>query len=281
MNIGIIGLGLIGGSIGLGLRHSNFGDRFIGTDTNDHNANYALRLGIVDEIIPLNDLVMQSSIIILSIPVDGIEKILPNILNNIKEDAVIFDTGSTKYDICHKVSSHPKRSRFVATHPIAGVEDSGPISARHDLFYRKNCIICDSGLSDPEAMSVVMKIYSMMEMHLIYITSKEHDFYISYISHLPHVISFSLSNTILKIFHNQKDVIHHIMGSGFKSTTRLSKSNPETWLPIFLSNKKNLIHAIDTNIYYLELFRNYLLNNQFHKIHQYLKKGNDIKNVYN
>ncbi|ACY40354.1 prephenate dehydrogenase [Blattabacterium sp. (Blattella germanica) str. Bge] len=277
MNIGIIGLGLIGGSIGLGLKKSNFGDKIIGTDSNQENASHAVKLGIVDEIISLQDLIMQSSVIILSIPVDGIEKILPIILNKISKDTVILDTGSTKYDICNRVSSHPKRSRFVATHPIAGIENSGPISAHSDLFYKKNCIICDSERSDPDAMSIAKKIYSLMEMRMIYISSKEHDLYIAYISHLPHVVSFALASTVLKKFKNEEKIFHNMMGSGLDSTTRLAKSKPETWLPIFISNRENLIQSIDFYIDYLEIFRNHLINKEFHKIDQYMKKANDIK----
>ncbi|WP_185862391.1 prephenate dehydrogenase [Blattabacterium cuenoti] len=277
MNIGIIGLGLIGGSIGLGLRKLNFVDKFIGTDSNEENALHAIKLGIVDEIIPLQDLIMQSSVIILSIPVDGIEKILPSILNEIGKDSVILDTGSTKYDICNKVSSHPKRSRFVATHPIAGIENSGPIYANSDLFYKKNCIICDSELSAPDAMSIATKIYSIMAMRMIYMTSKEHDLYIAYISHLPHVISFALARTVLKKFKNEEKIFNNMMGSGLDSTTRLAKSKPETWLPIFISNRENMIQAIDFYIDHLEVFRNYLINKKFHDIDKYMKKANDIK----
>ncbi|WP_185866839.1 prephenate dehydrogenase [Blattabacterium cuenoti] len=280
MNIGIIGLGLIGGSISLGLRKSNFGDKYLGIDSNQENALNAVKLGIVDEIIPLQDLLLQSSVIILSIPVDGIERILPIILNKIRNDTVILDTGSTKYDICNRVSFHPKRSRFVATHPIAGIESSGPISAHSDLFYNKNCIFCDSELSAPDAISMAERIYSTMKMRRIYLTSKEHDFYISYGSHLPHVISFSLANTVLKKFEKKEDIFKNMMGSGLDSTTRLARSNPETWFPIFISNRKNLIQAIDAYINHLEIFRNYLKNKEFHKIDQYIKKANDIKKKY-
>lgn len=277
MNIGIIGLGLIGGSIGLGLRKSNFGDKFIGTDSNKENASNAIKLGIVDEIIPLQDLIIQSSVIILSIPVDGIEKILPSILNEISADTVIIDTGSTKYDICNKVFSHPKRSRFVATHPIAGIEKSGAISAHHNLFYQKNCIICDCELSDPDAMSIAKKIYSTIDMRIIYITSKEHDLYIAYVSHLPHVISFVLACTVLEEFENKEKIFNNMMGSGLYSTTRLAESKPETWLPIFISNRKNLIKTINFYINHLEIFRDCLINEKFNKIDQYIKKANKMK----
>ncbi|WP_185855750.1 prephenate dehydrogenase [Blattabacterium cuenoti] len=277
MNIGIIGLGLIGGSIGLKLKKSNFGDKFIGMDYNHDNALNALKLGIVDEIIPLKDLVMQSSLIILSIPVDGIKKILPSILNKISINTVILDTGSTKKTICNSIRYHPKRNRFVATHPIAGIEKSGPISASTDLFYNKNCIICDSELSDPDAIYIVKKIYSIMGMEMIYVTSEEHDMYIAYVSHLPHVISFSLANTVLKKFEKRKEIINNMMGSGLYSTTRLAKSKAETWLPIFMSNRENIIQSINFYIDSLEDVRNYLLKKKFNKIFQYIKRANDIK----
>jgi Prephenate dehydrogenase len=279
MNIGIIGLGLIGGSIGLGLRKSNFGNKFIGADSNQENALHAVKLGIVDEIIPLQDLIMQSSVIILSIPVDGIEEMLPSILNKIRTDTVILDTGSTKYDICNRVSSHPKRNRFVATHPIAGIENSGPVSADFELFYHKKCIICDDELSAPDAMDVATKIYSIMKMRMIYMTSKEHDLYIAYISHLPHIVSFALASTVLKKFKNEEKIFNNIMGSGLDSTTRLAKSKPETWLPIFLSNRENLIRAMDFYIDYLNQFRHHLVDKEFHKMDQYMKKANDIKKI--
>ncbi|WP_185851230.1 prephenate dehydrogenase [Blattabacterium cuenoti] len=277
MNIGIIGLGLIGGSISLGLKKYNFGDRYIGTDLNEKNAVHAIKLGIVDEIIPLKDLIRLSSVIILSIPVDHIKKILPSILNKVSENTVILDTGSTKYDICHSVYSHPKRSRFVATHPIAGIENSGPNSAHSDLFYKKNCVFCDSELSAKDAISMAEKIYSIMKMRKIYLTSKEHDFYISYVSHLPHILSFSLAKTTLEKFENEEDILNKIIGSGFISATRLAKSNPKTWLPIFISNKKNLIEAIDIHIDNLEKIRFYLKNKKYHEINHYMKESNKIK----
>ncbi|WP_185864710.1 prephenate dehydrogenase [Blattabacterium cuenoti] len=277
MNIGIIGLGLIGGSIGLGLRKYNFGKKFIGTDSNKDNAYNAIKLGIVDEIISLQDLILQSSIIILSIPVNEIEEILPSILNNISADTVIIDTGSTKNSICNRVLYHPKRSRFVATHPIAGIEKSGPTFAHHNLFYQKNCIICDCELSDPDAMDIAHKIYSTIDMRIIYLTSEEHDLYIAYMSHLPHVISFSLAYTILEKFDNKEKIFNNMMGSGLYSTTRLAESKPETWLPIFISNRKNLMQAINFYINYLEMFRDDLIQKKFDKIDRYIKKANKMK----
>ncbi|WP_185882633.1 prephenate dehydrogenase [Blattabacterium cuenoti] len=274
MIIGIIGLGLIGGSISLKLKNSNFGTRFIGTDQNEKNALNAIKLGIIDEVLPIDELIMQSSVIILSIPVDGIEKLLPNILTNIKNNTVILDTGSTKFNICNSVSFHPKRSRFVATHPIAGIETSGPRSANPSLFHKKNCVLCDSEHSDPDAISITEKIYSIMKMRIIYLTSKEHDFYISYGSHLPHVVSFSLANSILDKKDNKE--MFDMMGSGWESTTRLAKSRSETWVPIFLSNRENLIKSIEVYMTYLKKFQILLKKNKLNCIDQYIKTANDM-----
>ncbi|WP_185868726.1 prephenate dehydrogenase [Blattabacterium cuenoti] len=277
MNIGIIGLGLIGGSMGLNLRKSNFAHSVFGMDANPTNASHAVKLGIVDKILPLEDLLLESNIIILSIPVDAIQKILPNILNKISNSSVVLDTGSTKQDLCKSILHHPQRRRFVATHPIAGIEHSGPMFADSDLFLKKNCIICDAQFSDGEALSLVKQIYSTMKMRIIHTTSEEHDLYISYISHLPHVLSFSLARTILKKFFKKEKIVNTMMGSGLYSTIRLAKSNPKTWLPIFASNRNNMIQAINGYIHVLEEFRYYLLNKKFHEIFHYLKKANSIK----
>ncbi len=275
--IGIIGLGLIGGSIGLKLKNDKIKYNIIGSDNNKKNTLYAMNMGIVDEIVSINELIEKSSIIIISIPVNSIEKILPKILDKISENTVVFDTGSTKFTICNNVLNHYKRGRFVATHPIAGIENSGPYFAQSNLFYNRNCIICDSNMSDYDAILITRKIYSIIGIgNIYYISSKEHDLYISYVSHLPHVISFALSNTIIKKFKDKKEIFKNMAGSGYYSTTRLSKSNHKTWLPILKSNKKNLIKSINFYIDNLNLFRDNLLKNKFIDIDDLIKKANNI-----
>lgn len=277
MNIGIIGLGLIGASIGLKLRKSNYIDKIYGNDLNLKNSIFSEKKGIVDKIIPFQKIVEKSSVIILSVPVDKITKMLPNILNRMSIDSVVLDTGSTKNSICNSVYSHPKRNRFVATHPIAGVEYSGPIYANPKLFDRKNCIICDHELSDPDAIVIAKKIFSsIMKMHLIYIDSKVHDLYISYTSHLPHLLSFTLAKIILKKFNKKNFFIKNLMGSGFLSSIRLAKSNPNVWRSIFVSNRKNLIKSIDSYIYFLNFFKNILSKNNLKEIIYYMKEANEI-----
>ncbi|WP_185865249.1 prephenate dehydrogenase/arogenate dehydrogenase family protein [Blattabacterium cuenoti] len=276
--IGIIGLGLIGGSIGLILRKLNF--KVVGTDSNHNNSLEALQLGIVDEIITFQDLIKKSSVIILSIPVNNIIKILPIILNNINKNQVLIDTGSTKYDICNSVYSHPNRSRFVATHPIAGIENSGPTSAKEELFYHKNCIICDYQLSDSDALFITKKIFSIiMKMNISYINAEDHDMYISYISHLPHVISFCLAKTILENFFSKEKILKKMIGSSFYSIVRLAKSNPETWISIFSSNRINLINTIDLYMKQLKFLKKSLNKNDILSIKKLLKESNKIKNL--
>ncbi|WP_185878125.1 prephenate dehydrogenase/arogenate dehydrogenase family protein [Blattabacterium cuenoti] len=270
--IGIIGLGLIGGSIGFSLRKFNY--NVIGFDFNKKNSDCALKIGIINKIVSFQDLIKISSIIILSIPVDEIIKILNNILNKVNKKQVVFDTGSTKYSICKSIISNKNRGRFVASHPIAGIENSGPQSARYNLFYRKNCIICDKKLSDPDALLTTNKIFNILKMNVSYMESKEHDIYISYVSHLPHVISFVLSRIIFKKFLYNKKKFIKIIGNGLISTTRLSKSSSDTWTPIFLDNRDNLIDTIHLYINFLKSFNNLLLEKNIYKIHKYLKKYN-------
>ncbi|WP_185877601.1 prephenate dehydrogenase/arogenate dehydrogenase family protein [Blattabacterium cuenoti] len=282
--IGIIGLGLIGGSIGLILRKKY---KVIGTDLNDNNSSYAKKIGIVDEITSYQYLIKKSSIIILCTPVDNIIHILPDILNRIdvNKNTVVLDTGSTKYTICNSVYNHPNRNRFVATHPIAGTEFSGAKSADCTLFDKKNCIICDYELSDHSAIVIVKKIFStIMNMHITYMSSKEHDFYISYTSHLPHVISFSLSRMILNKFDKKNDIkiiFKKMIGSSLISNVRLANSNPNTWNPIFLSNKNNIINSINLYISCIKLFRNYLSRNKFSNLYEYINESNNIKKYIN
>ncbi|WP_185873529.1 prephenate dehydrogenase/arogenate dehydrogenase family protein [Blattabacterium cuenoti] len=270
--IGIIGLGLIGGSIGLSLKKYNY--NIIGFDFNKKNLDYAIKIGIIKKVSSFKNLIETSSIIILSIPVNEIVKILDGILKKINNKQVVFDTGSTKYSICKSVFSNINRGRFVAIHPIAGIENSGPKYSNSNLFYKKNCIICDKKLSDPDALLITEKILNFLKMDISYMRSKDHDIYMSYISHLPHVISFVLSRTIFEKFMYDKKKLIKMVGNGLISTTRLSKSSPNTWTPIFLENKYNLINAISLYINFLESFKNLLLKKNFEKIHKYLKKYN-------
>lgn len=257
MKIGIIGLGLIGGSMALSLRKTNLVKKIIGTDQNPQNALHALELGIVEEIVAPDVLIAQSEIIILATPVNEIRKILPELLNKIPDKSIVLDTGSTKEEICQSVAEHSRRDRFVATHPIAGTEYSGPEAAFDGLFEGKTTIICQAERSGPHALEKVEIIYQKLRMPSIRMDAEAHDLHMAYISHLSHILSFGLVRTVLNVEKDEKNILH-LAGSGFSSTARLAKSRPETWLPIFRSNKSKLLKAIETYIDQLNDFRTFL-----------------------
>lgn len=281
MKIGIIGLGLMGGSIALGLKRSSFGTKFIGVDQNKENAQTALDLKMVDSILSLDELLTSDvDIIILATPIDTIKNILPSILDRIDDSTYVMDLGSTKRKCCKKVKNHPKRKQYIATHPMAGTENSGPKAAFPELFLNKVAVICDQELSDSKGLELIKKLYASLWMRIIYMNSKEHDRHIAYVSHLSHIISFALGNTVLNIEKDEKNIFD-MASTGFASTVRLAKSSPEMWNPIFEHNKENILFALDAYIKNLEHFKEMLAQEEFEKIKHYMTETNDIRRILN
>ena len=199
MKATIVGLGLIGGSFALGLRKSGLATALIGLDRNLTHAEKAIELGLVDKILPEDEALAQADLVVLAIPVNALNIFLPYVLDTVKSDAVVIDAGSTKSSICKVISSHPKRDQYVAAHPIAGTENSGPTAAFHGLFKDKTNIICESGKSSAKALDIANKVFSALEMKTIFMEAEEHDRHVAYVSHLSHVSSFLLGQTVLDI----------------------------------------------------------------------------------
>lgn len=279
-NIGIIGLGLMGGSFALALREKRPKLHFIGFDRNEENAQKALELGIVDEIAEFEDTVQKSDLIVLAAPIHIIQRLLPLVMNQIKEDAIVIDLGSTKQEICESIENHAKRKNFVATHPIAGTENSGPESAFPELYKDKTVILCDVEKSSDTSLKTVEEIYREIGMDIIQMNSISHDLHIAYVSHLSHISSFALGQTVLKIEKNEK-TIFDMAGSGFESTVRLAKSSPDMWTPIFIHNRDNLIKAINAYQAQLEQLKNLIIQENEYSIHKYLEEANDIRRILN
>ncbi|MDR2286608.1 MAG: prephenate dehydrogenase, partial [Prevotellaceae bacterium] len=239
MTITVVGIGLIGGSLALSLRKSGFGTNFTGIDNNEIHRSDAMWLGIVDEVLPMKDAVCKSDIVILSIPVNTARKVLVEILDILdatkNDKTVVVDMGSTKKGICQESENHPRRSQYVASHPIAGTEFSGPKAAIDNLFEGKKTIICDRELSSEYALDVVHSMYHSIGMDISYMSSDIHDKHIAFVSHISHISSFALGTTVLNIEKDEKSIFT-MAGSGFSSTVRLAKSSPETWAPIFIQN---------------------------------------------
>ncbi len=278
MKTTIIGLGLIGGSIALGLRKAGVATELIGVDMNSENAVMAVKLGLVDKILTEDKAIAVADLIILAIPVNALNAFLPSVLDAIKKDAVVIDAGSTKGSICKLVANHPKRDQFVAAHPIAGTENSGPQAAFHGLFKGKTNIICESNKSSEKTLAVAMKVFEALEMKTIFMEAEEHDRHVAYVSHLSHVSSFLLGQTVLDIEKDEKNIFD-LAGSGFASTVRLAKSSPDMWAPIFEQNVEYLSQALLEYIMHLQKFHYHLMKRDTKELHRILSKANEIRRV--
>tara|TARA_Y100000746_G_C15449651_1_gene426539 strand:- start:1115 stop:1978 length:864 start_codon:yes stop_codon:yes gene_type:complete len=276
-NIYIIGVGLIGGSFAIELKKLFPDSNLIGIDNSKQNLISAKRLKIIDTTASVNNII-NPFIILLAIPVKSIIEILPNVLNKVNPNTIVLDFGSTKNSICKSVIKHKNRSNFIAAHPIAGTEFSGPSAAHHGLFQNKNIIICDREKTNDEVIDKAIKIFSKMKMKVTYMNSISHDKHIAYVSHLSHLSSFMLGKTVMDEEENEKNIFD-MAGSGFESTVRLAKSSPKMWADIFDDNKVNVLKSLSDYIYNLELIKNLIEKSEFKELELQLKKTNYIKTI--
>ena len=275
--VSIIGVGLIGGSFALDLRHHIPEVCITGIDHNETHLTEALSLGIVDKTGDLNTLV-TADLVVLAIPVNSALKVLPKVLDLISDQAVVIDMGSTKEAICKVVSTHPRRGQFLATHPIAGTEFSGPSAAIQGLFKNKTNIICEVEKTLPALGEVVITVFKTMGMHLRFMAANDHDKHIAYVSHLSHISSFMLGKTVIEKEKNERNIFD-MAGSGFESTVRLAKSSPDMWTPIFEQNKINVIETLTEYIQNLNQFKAYMEKDDFEAVHNEMKNTNYIKQI--
>ena len=272
--VSIIGVGLIGGSFALDLRHHIPEVCVTGIDHNETHLTEALSLGIVDKTGDLNTLV-TADLVVLAIPVNSALKVLPKVLDLISDQAVVIDMGSTKEAICKVVSTHPRRGQFLATHPIAGTEFSGPSAAIQGLFKNKTNIICEVEKTLPALGEAVITVFKTIGMHLRFMAAKDHDKHIAYVSHLSHISSFMLGKTVIEKEKNERNIFD-MAGSGFESTVPLAKSSPDMWTPIFEQNKINVIETLTEYIQNLNQFKAYMEKDDFEAVHNEMKNTNHI-----
>lgn len=275
--VSIIGVGLIGGSFALDLRHHIPEVCVTGIDHNETHLTDALALGIVDQTGDLNTL-LTADLVVLAIPVNAALKVLPKVLDLISDQAVVIDMGSTKEAICKVVSTHPRRGQFLATHPIAGTEFSGPSAAIQGLFKNKTNIICEVEKTLPALGEAVITVFKTMGMHLRFMAANDHDKHIAYVSHLSHISSFMLGKTVIEKEKNERNIFD-MAGSGFESTVRLAKSSPDMWTPIFEQNKINVIETLTEYIQNLNQFKAYMEKDDFEAVHNEMKNTNYIKQI--
>jgi prephenate dehydrogenase len=273
----IIGVGLIGGSFALEIKKIFPDSNIIGIDNSKENLDQAINLGIIDAIGSIDD-ITNPFMILLAIPVKSIINILPNVLDKSTLDTIVIDFGSTKNSICKSVMNHKNRSNFVAAHPIAGTEFSGPNAAHYGLFDNKNIIICEHKKSNENIINTALEIFSKMNMIVSYMDSISHDKHIAYVSHLSHLSSFMLGKTVMDEEESEKNIFD-MAGSGFESTVRLAKSSPKMWTDIFDDNKANVLKSLSDYINNLELIKDLIESNKFEELESQLKKTNYIKKI--
>ena len=279
MNVFIIGVGLIGGSMAKDIKNFDKEVKIFGIDTNEGHLEEALSLGLIDSSATYQDLSI-ADVVIVSIPVDVMVSVLPKVLDVVNDDAVVLDAGSTKALICSTLEQHPKRRNFLACHPIAGTEFSGPSAAINGLYKGKTNIICEVEKTAFKLQERALEIFQKLGMRIRYMNPDAHDKHIAYVSHLSHISSFMLGKTVIEKEKNERDIFD-MAGSGFESTVRLAKSSPAMWTPIFKQNKDNVIETLEEYIQNLEAFKKMIIEEDYEGIYNEMSSTNRIKEILN
>ncbi|MGD9930001.1 MAG: prephenate dehydrogenase [Mangrovibacterium sp.] len=276
MNVTIIGLGLIGGSIAKDLRKSRFATHLTGVEANVSNAEKALEVKLVDEVLPLAAAVQKADLVVLAIPVDKILELLPVVLDLVSERTTVTDMGSTKKEIAQAIENHPKRRNYIAAHPMSGTEYSGPTAALEGLFTGKIAIVCDHEKSGPQHLALIEKMFQTMGMNIAYMSADEQDHSTAYISHLPHAAAFALANAVQD--KEDRSIIFDLASGGFRSTVRLAKSTPTMWGPIFQQNKQYVVESLEVYIKHLIDFKESIEHDE-QRMYALMDNANKIKSI--
>ena len=279
MKVHVIGIGLIGGSMILDIKSLHPDATIYGIDNNESHLAQAIALGVVDKVATFEDLA-EADFVIVSVPVDIALTVLPQVLDCIGENTIVFDVGSTKMPICEVVTNHIKRKNFIAAHPIAGTEFSGPSAAIRGLFEDKTNIICEVEKTTFKLQEKALNLFKSMGMRIRYMDPKSHDKHIAYVSHLSHISAFMLGKTVINKEKDEQDIFD-MAGSGFESTVRLAKSSPAMWTPIFKQNKKQVVKTLQEYISNLTNFKELLENDDYDAIFNEMRSVNRIKEILN
>ena len=282
MKLGVIGLGLIGGSMAIDLKRRGFAAEVLGVDADPVNASAAEKMGLVDRVVSFDECVDSSDLVIVAVPVGAALRLLPMVLDRFERtgaaDKIVIDVGSTKEQLARQVKYHPLRSRYVASHPMSGTEYSGPWAAKSGLFDGRAGIICDSQESDAKAVKIVESLYDTLNMRIIYMNSSSHDVHTAYVSHVSHVTSFALALTVLEKEKDEKHIFDLASG-GFSSTVRLAKSGADMWTPIFMQNSDNVLRVMDTYIEKMNAFRKAIADGDEKTVHELIEEANKIRRI--
>ena len=278
MKVGIIGLGLIGGSIAIVLKRKGYAQQVLGVEADSVNASAALKIGLVDRIVQVEECVAESDIIILAVPVGAAARLLPQVLDMVDDTKTVTDVCSTKELLVKTVKDHPMRRRYVASHPMAGTEYSGPWAAMPGLFDGHACIICDPQDSACDAVNLIEDLYTVLNMRTIEMSAENHDVHTAYVSHISHITSFALALTVLDKEKDEKHIFDLASG-GFSSTVRLAKSSPDMWTPILSQNRDNILHVMDTYIEKMNAFRHAIADGDEEKVRDLIEDANRIRRI--
>ncbi len=278
MQVGVIGIGLIGGSMAIDLKKRGFADRVVGVEADALHAAAAKEIGLVDEVVTYEECVATSDIIVVAVPVSAAIRMIPDILDKVNDRQVVTDVCSTKEKINEIVHYHPNRRNFVAAHPMAGTEYSGPWAALPGLFDGRAGIICNAEDSDNRAVELIKSMYDCLNMRIIFMRAAHHDVHTAYVSHISHITSFALALTVLEKEKNEKNIFDLASG-GFSSTVRLAKSNADMWAPIFSQNKENVLTVLDTYIEKLQEFKKRIADYDEEGVKDLIHKANKIKRI--
>ncbi|MEY3922246.1 MAG: hypothetical protein RL634_2007 [Bacteroidota bacterium] len=275
--IAIVGVGLIGGSLALQCRRKGIAEKIIGVESNVSHAEQAISLHLVDEILSLDEAVETADMIVLTVPMNILVGLLPGILDKVK-DQIVMDMGSTKSTLSDAVDNHPHRGRFIATHPMWGTEYSGPSAAVEGAFENKAVILCDTEKSDPDVLAFVKKMYDILNMRILEMNAVDHDLHAAYVSHISHITSFALANTVLEK-EREDNAIFEMASAGFESTVRLAKSNPDMWTPILMQNKENVLDVLNEHISQLRKFKSCLEKDNWDYLRELISHANQIRRI--
>lgn len=277
-NVTIVGVGLISGSLALALKEKGLAKNIIGVSRTQESISKALKLGIIDEALPLEEAVKKSDFIYVAIPVDVTVPVTLQIMDLITDKQVVADAGSTKYVLCKALANHPLRKRFVATHPMWGTEYSGPESAVRGAFIGRSCVICEKDKTDKEVAEKIESLYKTLGMNIVYMEAENHDIHAAYVSHISHITSFALANTVLEK-EKEENAIFELAGGGFESTVRLAKSNPSMWAPIFMQNRENVLDVLNEHISQLRKFKSCLEKENYDYLKDLMENANKISRI--
>ena len=278
MKIFIVGLGLIGGSFALAMRDRGLADEILGAERNGERAAEALRRGLADRIVSFDEGVRTADLTVLATPVDTIPLLAVKALNRVGARQTVIDMGSTKAELCEVIALHAARGRFVAVHPMWGTEYSGPQAALHGAFAGRNVVLCETERSEADAVALVEGLFRALEATPVYMEAEEHDLHAAYVSHISHVTSFALANTVLEKEREDRRIFD-LAGGGFESTVRLAKSSADTWVPILLQNKYNVLDVLREHIHQLQLMRRMIERDDAEGLRRTIDRANSIQRI--